>query len=55
MSSYPTFAYLKPVKSICSLYYFDLSASLTLYCPYLYSYPIGIPLFETRLMSPLGH
>ena len=27
---------------------------LTLYCPYLYSYPIGIALFETRLTSPLG-
>ena len=26
---------------------------LTLYCPYLYSYPIGIPLIETRLTSPL--
>ena len=28
--------------------------TLTLYCSYLYSYPIGIPLFETRLTSPLG-
>ena len=28
---------------------------LTLCCPHLYSYHIGIPLFETRLMSPLGH
>ena len=27
---------------------------LTLYCPYLYSYPIGIALFKRRLMSPLG-
>ena len=27
---------------------------LTLYRPYLYSYPIGIALFETRLTSPLG-
>ena len=28
--------------------------SLTFYCPYLYNYPIGIPLYKTRLMSPLG-
>ena len=27
---------------------------LTLYRPYLYSYPIRIALFETRLTSPLG-
>ena len=27
---------------------------LTLYRPYLYSYPIGIALFEKRLTSPLG-
>ena len=27
---------------------------LTLYCPHLYNYPIGTPLFETRLMSPRG-
>ena len=26
---------------------------LTLYCPYSYSCTIGIPLFETRLVSPL--
>ena len=28
--------------------------AVTLYCPHLYSYPIRIPLFETRLISPLG-
>ena len=40
-------------------YYFNVDASSrsgieTLHCPYLYSYPIGIPLFETRLTSLLG-
>ena len=31
-----------------------LTPHLTLYCPYLYSFPIGIALFKTRLTSPLG-
>ena len=34
--------------------YTILCPSLTLYRPYLYSYPIGITLLETRLTSPLG-
>ena len=32
----------------------EIKVILTFYCPYLNSYPIGIPLFETRLTSPLG-